>query len=93
MTLLDPAVWEGKVYTDGWCGGGGVQDVVSPATGAKIGVIGIASTADVKRAATRADRAQEDWAGRAPGERAHVLRRAAQLWEEYAEEVTVALRV
>ena len=88
MALMDAAVWGGKVYTDGWTiGDEGTQDVINPATGATIGTIGIISAAGVEPVAARAARAQVDWSRESPAQRADVLRRAAQLWIAYADEI------
>jgi len=88
MPLLDASIWAGKLYIDGWTSGlGGERSVVSPSTGAELGVISLASPGDVDRAAERAAVAQRDWSARPPEERAAVLRRAGLLWQEHAEEV------
>ncbi|MDJ0355383.1 benzaldehyde dehydrogenase [Paenarthrobacter sp. PH39-S1] len=88
MTFLDSSRWDSKIYVDGWREAtGGTQDVLEPATGAVLGHVGVASAADVRRAATRAAQAQPDWAARRPEERAAVLRRAGQLWEDHAGEI------
>src|SRR6478752_8446426 len=88
MSLLDPALWEGKIYLNGWrAGGGGTGTSMEPATGGQLGSYGIASVADVREAAATAAKAQKEWATRNPEDRAAVLRRAGQLWEEHAAEV------
>lgn len=88
MTLLDPARWGGRIKLETWTEGGeGAADVVEPATGAVLGSVGVASAEDARRAATTAARAQEDWAARSPEDRAAVLRRAGDLWEQHAAEV------
>ncbi|MBI1758811.1 MAG: benzaldehyde dehydrogenase [Actinobacteria bacterium] len=88
MSLLSPDVWAGKIFVDGWVeGGSGERAVVEPATGETLGTVGVASVEDVQRAATRAAHAQRDWAARPHPERAAVLRRAGQLWEQHGEEI------
>ncbi|MEV4624693.1 benzaldehyde dehydrogenase [Micromonospora sp. NPDC049523] len=89
MTLLDPTTtWHGKVFSDGWGkADGGDAAVVEPATGAELGRTGIASPDDVSRACARASAAQRAWAATGFEERAAVLRRAGQLWEQHAAEV------
>lgn len=87
-TFLDTARWDGKINIAGWIeGSGGSQDVIEPATGAVLGRVGVATAADVGLAATTAADAQQAWAAARPEERAAVLRRAGQLWEEHAEEI------
>ncbi|MBT2212017.1 aldehyde dehydrogenase family protein [Actinomadura sp. NEAU-AAG7] len=88
MTLLDPALWTGKIFDGGWSAGrGGVYDVVEPATGGTLGSLGQADGADVAAAAKAAAAAQRDWAARTYEERAAVLRRAGRLFEDHAEEI------
>lgn len=89
MELMDPAIWTGKVYIDGWCpGSGGTQPVREPATGETLAEIGVATPQDVYRAADSAAVAQRAWAGLRPSERAGVLRRAGQLFEQHAAEIS-----
>lgn len=88
MTLLDTATWHGMVYSDGWVvAAGGTAPVLSPATREEIGRVGVATGADVARASARAAEAQPAWAATPYTERAAVLRRAGQLWEQHAGEV------
>ncbi|WAL39119.1 benzaldehyde dehydrogenase [Brevibacterium sp. BRM-1] len=88
MALLDPATWENKIAADGWqTGGGGVLDVVEPATGHVLGHVGLATADDAYAAARRAAVAQREWAAAPPEARAAVLRRAGLLFEEHAEEI------
>jgi benzaldehyde dehydrogenase (NAD) len=88
MALLDPRVWQGNIFVGGWVkGSGGEYTVTEPATGAGLETLGSATPADVTRASAVAVEAQKEW-GRCPyGERAAVLRRAADLWSEHSEEV------
>jgi benzaldehyde dehydrogenase (NAD) len=90
MGLLDGNGWSGGIFVDGkWVeGGGGTAPVVEPATGEEIGRIGRATPDDVRRAATSATRAQREWAARPHTERAAVLRRAGDLWQEHADEIS-----
>ncbi|MEN3344543.1 MAG: benzaldehyde dehydrogenase, partial [Arthrobacter sp.] len=86
--FLDTSRWDGRIFIDEWTeGAGGTQDVKEPATGAVLGRFGVATATDVRRAAGVAAEAQKDWAARRPEERAAILRRAGQLWEEHAEEI------
>jgi benzaldehyde dehydrogenase (NAD) len=90
MALLDPARWTDQIFADGaWRpASGGRADVVEPATGAVLGTITLASADDVALAARTARSAQRDWAATSHLERAAVLRRAAALWAEHAEEIS-----
>src|SRR5215470_7629405 len=87
-TLMDERIWTGKIFNGDWITPtGGEYPVIEPATGATLGVVGRASLEDVQRAAERASEAQRGWASAPFDERARVIRRAGQLWEEHAAEV------
>ncbi|MGO4806144.1 aldehyde dehydrogenase family protein [Arthrobacter sp. 2MCAF15] len=88
MTLLETSIWQGHINLDGWRPGrGGTAASTEPATGETLGTYGVAAAADVAEAASVAQKAQRSWAAQRPEERAAVLRRAGQLWEEHAEEI------
>ncbi len=88
MTLLDESTWRGKVFLGGWTqSSGGQAPVIEPATGAQIGVTGIAAPADVARAAQIAPAAQAGWAATPHNQRSAVLRRAADIWLQNAAEI------
>ncbi len=89
MTLLDEELWHSKMFSDGWIkAGGGDAAVIEPATGAELGRVAVADAQDVAAAAGVAIAAQRAWAALPYTERAAVLRRAGQLWEEHAAEAT-----
>ena len=88
MSLMSPESWAEKIFVDAWTSGsGGVRAVIEPATGDSLGTVGLASPDDVVRASARAAAAQREWAVVAPAERAAVLRRAGELFEQYADEI------
>lgn len=88
MSLLDPKLWTGRIYSGGWVTSqAGDAAVVEPATGGELGRIGVAGADDVRAATRRAAQAQKDWAAANFEERAAVLRRAGALFEQYAEEI------
>ena len=88
MAFFDPRTWTGRIYIDGWVpGGAGDYGVMEPATGEEIGRLGHASPADVSTAAARAAEAQRGWAKTGYQERAAIMRRAGDLWQEHAEEI------
>jgi benzaldehyde dehydrogenase (NAD) len=88
MALMDPATWTDRIYSGGWVTpAGGSYPVVEPATGEELGRLGLADAEDVKRATARAASAQPEWARTSYEERARVLRRAADLWQEHADEL------
>jgi len=88
-TLLKPTeVWSGKIYSNGWKKPGrGTEDVVEKATGAKLGIIGIASPEDISAAAAAAHHAQKEWAKMAGPKRGDVLREFSRLLLANSQEV------
>jgi benzaldehyde dehydrogenase (NAD) len=88
MALMDESAWRGKISSDGWVtGGGGDAAVIEPATGQEIGRVGLATPADVTRAAQIAAAAQPAWAAKPHTERQAILRRAGDLWLAAAAEI------
>ena len=88
MTLMDRAVWQGKIYSGGWVSApGGDAAVIEPATGAELGRFGVATPADVARAAQIAAAAQPAWAAAPHTERSALLRRAADIWLANAADI------
>lgn len=86
--LLGSDLWTDRIFIGQWrSAGAGTRDVMEPATGRRLGTVGVASVDDVAEAARVAAAAQVDWARATPETRAGVLRRAAQLWENHAAEV------
>jgi benzaldehyde dehydrogenase (NAD) len=89
VPLLDSATWDSKIYSSGWVDGSGEPyPVVSPSTGEQLGTMGLATEADVHKAAAAAADAQRGWAATPYNERAAVLRRAGDLWHANADEIT-----
>ncbi|MEU4341540.1 benzaldehyde dehydrogenase [Nocardia sp. NPDC023852] len=87
--LLDELLWEGRILLDDWVRGrGGSAPVIEPATGSTLGRIGQATAEDVRTAAETAVRAQRDWAERPYQERAAILRRAGNLCQRHADEIS-----
>src|SRR5438309_7390147 len=88
--FLDQATWQNRIFIGGsWVdGSGGVRDVVEPATGETLGQIGVATPGDVAKAAEIAAAAQREWAATPHPQRAAVLRKAARLFTDHAEEIT-----
>ncbi|MGH8115873.1 MAG: aldehyde dehydrogenase family protein, partial [Rhodanobacteraceae bacterium] len=86
MAFFDASLWDGKLYSDGWnVGAGGKHAIFEPATGRDIGYFGVATAADVKRAAERAAKAQPAWAALPYEQRAAILRRGGELVEKHAD--------
>ena len=87
MALLS-SNWQGKVCSGDWItGDGGTYEVVEPATGDVLATLGKASATDVQEAAGRAVAAQRSCAALPYMERAAVLRKAGDLFQEHAAEI------
>lgn len=79
-TLTANAPWSGKIYSQGWIDAdGGQAPIVEPATGGRLGSIGVAAITDVDRAARSALAARHAWAATPFDRRAAVMREAARL--------------
>ncbi|MCO8243649.1 aldehyde dehydrogenase family protein [Haladaptatus sp. AB643] len=68
-------------------------DVLNPSTGETIGSVPSAATEDVDAAYEAATRAQSEWAKTTPDKRAAVVRRVAELIEEYEDGIREILAV
>lgn len=79
--------WTGKIFDGTWgLAAGGTRDVREAATGALLGSSGLADRNDVDRAVRQARDALAGWAATPFDQRAAVMRKAARLLEERAEE-------
>jgi len=90
MALLDQSRWNDQIFDGGaWrAGSGATSEVIEPATGDSLGQVTLATPEDVARAAQTAADAQREWAALPHPARAAVLRKAAALWAEHAEEIS-----
>jgi benzaldehyde dehydrogenase (NAD) len=93
LSLLDPALWNGRVYDDGqWrTPRGGQREVIEPATGRALCMTGIADAEDMREAIGRAQAAQSAWAATEPRERAAVFHRAAAVLQQHFDEMALAI--
>ena len=83
-----------SLYIDGeFISGGGrkTQDVINPATLEVLGQLPHASEADLDRALSAAQRAFDSWKHSSPMERSAILRKAAQLSRDHAQEIGLNL--
>jgi benzaldehyde dehydrogenase (NAD) len=85
--FLPAALWNGKVFDGQWSDSATTSAVIEPATGAKLGRVGMVGAAGIATSAAAARAAQTEWAQAPNEERAQVLRRAAQLAEQYADDI------
>ena len=87
--LLDGADWAGNIFVEGtWRpGSAGDAAIVEPATGDELGRTGRAGVDDVATAAASAASAQQEWAALPHPARAAVLRKAGDLFGQYADEL------
>lgn len=82
MTDLTSAVWQGKLYSQGWASGSGEPiEVVAPGSGTKLGTVSSATPADLDKAVASAQEAQRAWASAPYTVRAAVMLKAAALLE------------
>lgn len=87
-----PPITPGQLWIDGApvaAAGGRRRDVLDPATGELVTTVADADADDVARATAAARSAFDDgrWSGLTPRQRAVILRRAADLIREHAEEL------
>jgi benzaldehyde dehydrogenase (NAD) len=88
MSILETSTWNARLYSSGWrIGSGGPGPVMEPATGIRLGQLGLADETDVAGAGAAASVAQREWAARPYEERAAVLRRAGTLWQDHATDI------
>ncbi|MBB3139690.1 benzaldehyde dehydrogenase [Halomonas organivorans] len=85
---MSTPLWESQLYVGQWQPADGPQaQVIEPATGEILGKVQTATAKDVSRAADIASEAQRHWAELAFDQKAEILRRAAALLKERAEEI------
>jgi benzaldehyde dehydrogenase (NAD) len=84
--LFDISEADTKLWNGGWSEAPESLDVIEPATGNSLGRVGAGGAAEVLRAATEAAQAQREWAATDASERAEILRRAADIFQEHHEE-------
>jgi len=86
-SLLSQEDWQDKIFSEGARrGSGGSATVTNKATGAPLGTLGLASPADVRRAAASAASHQAAWAQMEPKERGAILARARDLLAQHTDE-------
>ena len=87
--LIEPAEWDGKIWSSGWRkAGGGVTDVLDKSSGASLGRVGVANAGDVADACSRALAASAAWAATPAADRAAIMLRAADMLEAASVEIT-----
>jgi succinate-semialdehyde dehydrogenase / glutarate-semialdehyde dehydrogenase len=96
MTLPSHTTRDVDLFIDGaWTNGAGDKwlDNHNPATLDVIGRVAVATEADLERAARAASRAFTTWSRTPPLERSNILRRAAALFRDRAEDISRAMTV
>ncbi|WP_250009315.1 aldehyde dehydrogenase family protein [Actinoplanes sp. M2I2] len=89
MGLLDDeSIWRSKIFTGEWTSTGKTTQATEPATGDVLGEVGTASAEVLSGCAEQAAAAGRRWAATPFQERAAVLRRAAELFEQHRDEIT-----
>ncbi|MGW0003667.1 aldehyde dehydrogenase family protein [Nocardia grenadensis] len=87
MTLLDPGTWAGRRLHGDRQSTEHTVTSVEPATGKYVGTVGLATADDVDSAVAAARAAQVDWAAASYLTRAQVLRAAARIFTDHADEI------
>lgn len=87
MTFLDPQQWQRSVFTGSWVPAPSHAPSREPATGEIIGEYGVATPAAIDSSVGQAVRAQREWSRATYDVRARVLRKAAQVFVEHADEI------
>ncbi len=87
MSVLDEVAWEGCLFDGEWRPATRRTEATEPATGKPIGTVGTATPEDVEHAVATARSAQRDWAALPYDARARVLRSAAAIFVERADEI------
>jgi benzaldehyde dehydrogenase (NAD) len=87
VQLLASDVWQDRLFTGSWCAGTSESDVTEPATGKRLGRIGMADASLVAVSSAAAYEAQPNWASLPYEERAAVMRSAARLAEIHRDEI------
>jgi benzaldehyde dehydrogenase (NAD) len=92
MTSPHQQKWAHNVYLGGWtAGSAGTRDVIEPATGQSLRVVGLADTDDLDRAVGLARNAQPLWAAVSQEDRAAMLRRAGEAFTAMKDAVVTWL--
>ncbi len=91
MNLLDPQLFEGRVFTGSWSQTAHSAAVLEPATGERLYAVGDTTASEVSSAAQAARLAQPAWAALPHKARAAVFHKAAALFAEHAEAITPTL--
>lgn len=68
---------------------GGTRDVIEPATGQTLNIVHIANASDVARATRAAAAAQKAWVAVPPRDKAAILRRAGDLFQQHFDELAL----
>lgn len=89
QTFLPADRWSGRLYgAEGWIDAPYVAESIESATGDPLGTVGVADPGTVAAMGEAARRAQPEWAALPFPERAAVLRRAADVLERHADEIS-----
>src|SRR5262245_22852506 len=87
FTLMDPSIWEGRMFSEGWQRGtNAAVEVTDKATGEAIGSSANASPDEIRQACLLAATAAATWSQTPVEERARIVLRAGELLEQHADE-------
>ena len=86
--LMNPAIWDGKMYSRGWKKSqNGTAQVTDKSTGEILATIANASATEIREASSVAVSAGSEWARVSSEKRASIVRRAGEILDQYSEEV------
>ncbi|MEE4452097.1 aldehyde dehydrogenase family protein [Novosphingobium resinovorum] len=86
-SLIENAVWDGKLFDGDWRSASNAIPIREPATGELLGNVGAFNPADMSSAVARARDGQSEWASWPNDKRAAVMREAARLLEASRKDV------
>ncbi|CAN5398728.1 benzaldehyde dehydrogenase [soil metagenome] len=84
MTFLAESTWSGRFYSNGWKAASETVAIVEPATGTELERYGAPTLKDLDVAAAHAVEAQREWEQLPAPEKAAIMRRAGDLFTQYA---------
>lgn len=87
MSLLDPQIWNNKIFKGHWINSPKIHTVTEVATDQCLGHIGLAQINDVQDAAHIAKHNQVDWAKQSYLERGAIFENAVKIAEQHREEI------
>lgn len=89
--FLESSPWSGKFFNGDWIDASAINEVIEPATQTVLTRTGLAGAADILTAASRAARAQKEWAKTSVRDRATVFLKAADFLQAHFDELSTII--